>query len=80
MKTLAKRPLRPPYQLQHAQGPEKDKKDEVSEHTEHQNQAALVAGAEKMSPLTLVEIWDNVVKTIMNHPFGNGLYQPFMVI
>ena len=44
----AQRPLRPQSQLQHAQGPEKDKKDEVSEHTEHKNQAALVAGAEKM--------------------------------
>ena len=75
MKTLAKRPLRPPYQLRHAQGPEKDKKDEGSEQTEHKNQAALVAGAEKMSPLTLVEMWDNVVKiTIMNHPFLGMVY------
>ena len=28
----------------------------------------------------MFKLLDNVVKTIINHSFGNGLYQPFMVM
>ena len=28
----------------------------------------------------VMEYWHNVGKTIVNHPFGNGLYNLFMVI
>ena len=35
-------------------------------------QAAIVHGGKRSSI--------NVVKTMINHPFGNGLYNPFMVI